>query len=254
MISFIVIGRNEGWKLTKCLESVFQTIKQNALSKYEVIYVDSKSTDDSIVRAKRFEETKIFQLTGDFNAAIARNIAANNSSGEILFFLDGNIELKPFNFQIITDDYYQLKYNYLVGFLDDVNYTSDWKYINQTPRSYKTDIKDQQVTTVGGEVYNASVAREGNLGFESKYMLTPWVETLVRFGLVLMIPFTIILLRLIQYVKKDSRKDYYLVLISFFIYYIFYTNAIYKTFVLYAILWLIIFVVKHKRLKTDKAN
>ena len=30
MISFIIIGRNEGWKLTKCFESVSDTIKQNS--------------------------------------------------------------------------------------------------------------------------------------------------------------------------------------------------------------------------------
>ncbi len=59
-ISFIIIGRNEGWKLTKCLESVMRAIKFNRLSNYEVFYVDSKSTDDSIHRAKRFKTQRCF--------------------------------------------------------------------------------------------------------------------------------------------------------------------------------------------------
>ena len=52
MISFIVIGRNEGWKLTKCFESIYDTINYNKLINYEIIYVDSASTDDSIDRQK----------------------------------------------------------------------------------------------------------------------------------------------------------------------------------------------------------
>ena len=71
MISFIIIGRNEGWKLSKCFESVFKTIKQNKLEKYEVIYVDSDSTDDSIKRAQSNNCIKTFKITSKPNAAIA---------------------------------------------------------------------------------------------------------------------------------------------------------------------------------------
>jgi glycosyltransferase involved in cell wall biosynthesis len=95
MISFIVIGRNEGWKLTKCFESIYKTIKQNTLSKYEIIYVDSKSSDDSIVRAKKFPEIKIFKLTSDTNAAIARNIGALEAKSDVFFFIDGDMEIIP---------------------------------------------------------------------------------------------------------------------------------------------------------------
>jgi len=40
MISFIVIGKNEGWKLTKCFESIFNTVAYNQVMNYELIYVD----------------------------------------------------------------------------------------------------------------------------------------------------------------------------------------------------------------------
>ena len=85
-ISFIIIGRNEGWKLTNCLKSVFNTITYNKLDNYEIIYVDSKSTDNSIESVKQFKNVKIFQLTIDYNAAIARNVGANKSKGQVLFF------------------------------------------------------------------------------------------------------------------------------------------------------------------------
>ena len=89
MISFIIIGRNEGQKLTKCFESVLNTIEFNSLRDYEVIYVDSNSTDDSIERAKKFNNIKIFRLTRDVNAAIARNLGVEKSKGDVLFFILG---------------------------------------------------------------------------------------------------------------------------------------------------------------------
>ena len=146
MISFIVIGRNEGWKLTKCFISIFQTIKQNTLSKYEVIYVDSKSTDDSIERAKIFKDVKIFVITGYCNAAIARNIGAKESSGDTLYFIDGDMELIPdflgniYNidgtllYAFLSGDYYNLNYN-----KDNVLLNKQLAYNNKhILRDYKT--------------------------------------------------------------------------------------------------------------------
>lgn len=106
MISFIVIGRNEGWKLTKCFESIFTTIAYNNLNEYEVIYVDSDSSDDSIERAKKFDKIKIFKITGDVNAAIARNVGAKESEGEILFFIDGDMEISEIFFEKINEKFY----------------------------------------------------------------------------------------------------------------------------------------------------
>ena len=95
MISFIVIGRNEGWKLTKCLESIYKAISVNNLQA-EVIYVDSQSKDDSITRAKKFDKIRIFQLLEKkVNAAKARNVGAKEATGKYLFFLDGDMELFP---------------------------------------------------------------------------------------------------------------------------------------------------------------
>lgn len=111
IISFIIIGRNEGWKLTKCFKSIFGTISYNNLKDYEVIYVDSNSTDDSVKRAKKFCQIKIFKLTKDYNAAIARNVGAEVSKGEVLFFIDGDMEIRS--------EFYKLVYGKNSGFLYD---------------------------------------------------------------------------------------------------------------------------------------
>ncbi len=78
-ISFIVIGKNEGWKISKCLGSIYSCIEKNKISNYEIIYVDSQSNDDSIERVKKYKEVKIYSIINKTNAAIARNNGAKES-------------------------------------------------------------------------------------------------------------------------------------------------------------------------------
>lgn len=153
MISFIIIGRNEGWKLRKCFYSIKELITFNSLQKTETIYVDSDSEDDSIEIAKENNVDYVIKISGNINSAVARNVGAEVAAGEVLFFIDGDIELIPFSLEVIQYGEHHLKFSYIVGFLDDVNYTNSWDYINQTPRSYKNEIKDQIVTIVGGGIF-----------------------------------------------------------------------------------------------------
>jgi glycosyltransferase involved in cell wall biosynthesis len=83
MISFIV-----------CIQSILRTVASNAIQNHEIIYVDSDSSDNSIEEVKQFENVKIIKLTGEVNAAIARNIGASEAKGEVLFFIDGDMEIK----------------------------------------------------------------------------------------------------------------------------------------------------------------
>lgn len=124
MLSFIVIGKNEGWKLTKCMLSIFDTITSNNLNSYEIIYVDSCSSDDSIQRVRAFPGVKILKLTNDCNSAIARNLGASESNGEILLFIDGDMELMPDFFPVVFDAKFDLRFDYVSGqFLE--NYYND---------------------------------------------------------------------------------------------------------------------------------
>ncbi len=138
MISFIIIGRNEGWKLTQCLQSVYQAIGFNNLIECEVIYVDSKSSDDSIERAKKFETIKIFQLTGEYNAAIARNIGVKESKGGLLCFLDGDLELhKEFLTNIKNFDFSKFV---LSGTSINYYYNYNWEFLYKENRNKKKSI------------------------------------------------------------------------------------------------------------------
>jgi glycosyltransferase involved in cell wall biosynthesis len=68
-IGVVTIGRNEGDRLVKCLQSLKAQLPPDAT----IIYVDSKSTDDSIGRAKSLNiEVVELDMTIPFTAGRAR--------------------------------------------------------------------------------------------------------------------------------------------------------------------------------------
>lgn len=92
MLSFIVIGRNEEKNLGRCLQSIRNAAHAN-IRAYEIIYVDSKSTDGTLRIAERFGNVRIFRITGTCNTAIARNIGAREAQGDVFFFVDADMEV-----------------------------------------------------------------------------------------------------------------------------------------------------------------
>lgn len=149
-LSFIVIGRNEGWKLRRCLESVQHCIRQNGYVRSEVLYVDSKSTDSSLDVAASFPGVRAFQVTGAQNAAIARNIGAAESSGDVLFFIDGDMEIQADFLPLVYSEEAGLTHPFVSGNWINVHYAS---FDTETPlaRMEKTGMrKDKYQFTVGG--------------------------------------------------------------------------------------------------------
>jgi GT2 family glycosyltransferase len=91
-VGVVVIGRNEGDRLVRCLESV----RGQAGS---VVYVDSGSTDDSIAAARRLTNAVVeLDMHTPFTAARARNAGLERllEVGQALryvFFVDGDCEV-----------------------------------------------------------------------------------------------------------------------------------------------------------------
>lgn len=149
MISFIIIGLNEGWKLKKCLESVILAIEQNYISEFEILYIDSKSSDNSIELAKSFNKVKIILLTGNCNAAIARNIGVKESSGSSLFLIDGDMELNSDFLGCVIDKQKKLKYDYVTGQLINRHYNNKAEPIGEEV-VFKKLRRDTIEKTTGG--------------------------------------------------------------------------------------------------------
>jgi len=167
MISFIVIGKNEGWRLKKCFQSIFDTIKYNNLSKYEVIYVDSNSTDNSIEIAKSFKKIEVFQITGICNAAIGRNIGAKESKGDTLFFIDGDMEIMPEFLPLVYSEEGGLKYEFVSGQFEDDYYDINGNFLYK--KNYYTLSKDKYQTTTGGLFLIKRKLWESVNGMKTKY-------------------------------------------------------------------------------------
>ncbi|ADW68912.1 glycosyltransferase [Granulicella tundricola] len=93
MLSVVVIGRNEGERLRRCLDSI-AAMERGAWS-LEVIYVDSGSTDGSLALAASMGAKSVALTPERPTAALGRNAGWRAASGDIVLFLDGDTVLHP---------------------------------------------------------------------------------------------------------------------------------------------------------------
>jgi len=93
LVSVVVIGRNEGERLRRCLESIAQM--NHPTFNFEILYVDSGSTDNSIALAKELSATVIALHPERPSAALGRNAGWRAALGETILFLDGDTILNP---------------------------------------------------------------------------------------------------------------------------------------------------------------
>ena len=92
-VSVVIIGRNEGSRLQRCIASV-QQAQWGALP-HDIWYVDSRSTDDSLALARSLGARTLVLPEGPMCAAKARNLGWQVAAGEFILFLDGDTELHP---------------------------------------------------------------------------------------------------------------------------------------------------------------
>ncbi|MBX7172168.1 MAG: glycosyltransferase [Pyrinomonadaceae bacterium] len=93
ILSVVIIGRNEGSRLVRCLESV--KAMNFPGEEVEIIYVDSASTDDSAEVATRFGAKVISVKPERPTAALGRNAGWRAAKAPFILFLDGDTILEP---------------------------------------------------------------------------------------------------------------------------------------------------------------
>lgn len=92
-VAVVVIGRNEGARLARCLDSV--RAADFPAERMELVYVDSASTDDSCALA-RARGARVLSVTPPRpSAAFGRNAGWHASDAEYVLFLDGDTILHP---------------------------------------------------------------------------------------------------------------------------------------------------------------
>lgn len=161
-VSFIVIGQNQQRTIKDCISSIFKTAETLQLKNYEVIYIDSRSSDQTvqIIKSSFRQRVKMYSLNSRMNAAIARNVGAKVADGDIYFFVDGDMELYPDFLEDVFSEEQGLQYDVVSGKLMEYEYDENWNRIgivndryNVTETEYRQDLGG--VFVIQSEVFKA---------------------------------------------------------------------------------------------------
>lgn len=91
-LSVVVVTRNEADRIETCLDSVFAACR--AVESFEVILVDSNSTDGTVERARTYPITVLRIPTDDLTTpAAGRYVGTRHASADTILFVDGDMEL-----------------------------------------------------------------------------------------------------------------------------------------------------------------
>ncbi len=150
-LSFVIIARNQASTIVTCVDSVLTAARAAGLPAFEIVYVDSDSSDGTWQRVRdRFgERVRIVRLTGLMNAAIARNVGARVSTGDALFFIDGDMEIDPGFLPGAMDAQHRLVHPLITGQLPEKFYDGGGRFIADGPDRYKVHARGLR-SEVGG--------------------------------------------------------------------------------------------------------
>lgn len=146
--SFIIIGKNEERTLEKCLLNTKRFAQENNFE-FEIIYVDSKSTDKSLEIAQSSKYVNTLALEGKCSAARARNLGASFATGEVLMFVDGDMILKSsFGKNIIVDN--ELVHPFITGYWIDYYYDDHGNSLENNSFEIDNNKRNQYQIKTGG--------------------------------------------------------------------------------------------------------
>ena len=91
-LSTIIITKNQAWNIARLIESLLA--RTDCVSSKEIILVDSASTDETVSIASQYP-IRVLRLRPEqtLSPAIGRYLGYKNSTGELVLFLDGDMEL-----------------------------------------------------------------------------------------------------------------------------------------------------------------
>jgi hypothetical protein len=93
--SVIILTWNSSKYIKKCLESIYENIKDVS---FEVIVVDNGSSDGTQDILKDYSDTKpnfeAIYLTKNYGTTVPRNLAIKKSKGDLILILDSDTEIK----------------------------------------------------------------------------------------------------------------------------------------------------------------
>lgn len=146
-ISFVIIGRNEAINIDKCIESIHALKYHN----YEIIYIDSNSSDNTNNILKKHSDVKAYKIKSNlYTAALSRECGVQKSTGEYIFFLDGDMEIRSDSDIYFCIELLQKKDIAIVsGELENI-WIKEGKIIKKVPDTFKVKESIQDLICPGG--------------------------------------------------------------------------------------------------------
>jgi GT2 family glycosyltransferase len=99
-VSVVLPVYNAEATLAECLTRLYQS----SFTEFECIMVDDGSTDSSRAIASNFP-VRIVPSAGRVGPAAARNLGARVATGEILFFIDSDVMIRPDTLSLLADGF-----------------------------------------------------------------------------------------------------------------------------------------------------
>lgn len=108
-LSTIIPCKNEARYIGNCIEALLHQI--DTKGKNEIIVVDNGSTDGTIDILKNFGSRIRYFICPNLNISELRNYGAKNSNGDLIAFIDADVEVDKLWLKSILNYYYVLQKN-----------------------------------------------------------------------------------------------------------------------------------------------
>lgn len=185
-LSIIIITKNEELNIAKCINSIMENYNPYKLSEFEVIVIDSNSTDRTRDVVAALKETvpnlKLFNITksSQYSAALSRSQGMELSQGEYILFLDGDMELQH--------DFLKESKSFLDGASEEVigaigirndYFRSQGNTVKIQKNVYNT-VQEQECRHFGGAAIFIAEKLDGICGYDDKILASEEPELYLR--------------------------------------------------------------------------
>lgn len=152
-LSVLMPAYNEGKRIRESLEETKKTLDSFNLD-YEIILIDDASKDNTFSEAKKVKGVKIFNYQKNGGKGNALKYGFKFATGDLVCFLDSDLELHPKQIQLFLDYMDKHKADIIIGSKRHpdslVNYPLkrkilSWGYSTFVRLLFGLDVKDTQV-------------------------------------------------------------------------------------------------------------
>lgn len=180
-LSIIVIGRNQRDAVVRCCTSAVEAVRAADITRHELLYVDSNSSDDTVeaLRTAFGSTVTSLRLQGAVSAAIGRNAGADAARGNVFFFIDGDCEIDPDFLPNVYSNERGLLWPLVSGGLRELLYDAQGAQKGEITDRYGACLLRRDRDLGGIFLIEARLFRSAG-GFDNRYRSSEEMDLMVR--------------------------------------------------------------------------